>query len=883
MFLRTAALALLVSGLLGAQSSTFVGDSNSSGSSSEGAPETPAPLTCPAGGPIGAVDLSVQSPQRGEPLPFRTINHLTEGDTVVYKPILRGREKRHGEVALVLVPAKRHKNGETLIVTDPKDAGKPQEWTMPETISLAAYVYSAEGLSKKKVRGFLSQDDLLIAQLADYAEKTAQTEALLDALSSHDSSSASVNAAVAGFASQYGLSVSLDRTAPTAVQAQTLFANLNPQLANYDPLASSTSARVSQTASVMTAVAGLFFGNPVGLAAGGTAMVLDLRSMAFPGTQFRSSFAQIMPKNGINLCGPRNGAPPHTRVAYIWAVRVPNTPTPTIEVGDADNIPVTQKSPVPVAVPPVDWKYLERARGWALQNRNGTKVPVKVLKLTNQKALEIDLTKAKVDPGDYYLSGYWDWAPFTAVGSVHVRSLSDFSDTRLQPESQDRLVAGTGKIPVTLSGDDFEFATKMAIKRAGDEFATAEPVRFILPKGARLGPQDRVDVQIDTTHLDPGKYNLLVQQPDGKDHPVPITVLPKASKIENLPILANRGGADQHYTLKGEHLDLLTKLEVQGAVLDLAKGGPDATERNVTVQLQSDFPAGTTLPVKVYLKDRYEPIVLSGALRITGPLPVIASSKLSLPATLAIPVHEGEFPAGYTLSGMLDVKNVERKSALKLACADDGSARATLHLGEQTNSSSLSQLSPDQLFVSFDTSSWPAGCSIQAMLDNGSGGRSAPYALARIVRLPQIDSLTISHDVNSNDTYQSTLTGRNLEMIGQVGWDPGLGAEVTALPTPIPGQGQEQSLQVNLPVPPSPQAVLHVWLRGEKMGRPTAMLASNGGWQPPKPRPAPVVPNSPAPLPSPPAAKPDAPGTAAPDAPTSSPDAPAQLTVPVHP
>src|SRR5581483_8518289 len=69
-------------------------------------PESPPIITCPAGGPLGAVDLSVRSPQAGDqPLPFRTINHLSEGDTLHYAPVLRGREKRPGEVALVLVPA----------------------------------------------------------------------------------------------------------------------------------------------------------------------------------------------------------------------------------------------------------------------------------------------------------------------------------------------------------------------------------------------------------------------------------------------------------------------------------------------------------------------------------------------------------------------------------------------------------------------------------------------------------------------------------------------------------------------------------------------------------------------------------------------------------
>ena len=517
MLLRSAGFALLTLSLLQAQ--------NSKSSDSEQAnpaaasPQAPPIVSCPAGGPLGAVDLRVRSPKNENVLPFRNINHLSEGDTLLYAPILGGREKRPGEIALVMVPAKREPGKDLLIVTDPKPADKPQEWKIPETISLAAFVYGPQGLSKKKVRGFLSQDELLVAQLADYAEKTAQTEALVAALSNSESSSASVNAALTGFASQYGFAVQLDRNAPAAVQAETLFATMNPQLATYNPLASSTAQRAGRTASVATAAATLFFGSPIGLAAGGTAMLLDLRAIAFPDTQFRSSFAQSMSDSGVNLCGQREPAPPHTRVAFIWASRVPNTPPPSIHIGGADFIPAGEKTPVPVNVPEPDWKYLQRARAWVLTNSKGQKTPVGVLKLGNQRAVEIDLTKANVTPGDYRLAGYWDWTPFEAVGEVHIRALSDFKQAKLEPSSQDKLLARAGKFPVTLKGADFEFTTKVELEKLGDEFATTEPARFILPKGLREGPQNHMDVQIDTANLDPGEYALLVSQQNGKSSP----------------------------------------------------------------------------------------------------------------------------------------------------------------------------------------------------------------------------------------------------------------------------------------------------------------------------------------------------------------------------
>jgi hypothetical protein len=803
------------------------------------------------------MELSVRSPQNLEALPFQNINHLSEGDTLLYAPVLRAHEKRPGEIALVMVPAKRDPNSDSLIVTDPKSADKPQNWKIPETISLAAFVYGPQGLNKKKVRGFLSQDDLLIAQLADYAEKTAQTEALIEALENGGSSAASVNAALSGFASQYGLAVQFDKNAPPGIQAQTLFATMNPQLATYNPLASSTAQRVGQTASVATAAATLFFGSPIGLAAGGTAMLLDLRAIAFPGTQFRSSFAQSLPSShtpgtqsgsALALCGQRAPAPPHTRIAYIWASRIPNTPVPSIRIGSANSIPLHEKTAVPVDVPDYEWKYLQRARKWNLQTSAGNAIPVKVLKLGNQKSLEINLENASISSGAYRLSGYWDWARFEASGEINVRPLSDFKGAKLEPQSQDRLISKTGKVPVTLTGDDFEFTEKVEFKKLGDEFAISEPLRFILPKGLREGVQTHMDVQIDTAKLDPGRYELLVYQQDGKSHAIDFKILPELPLIQNLPILVNQGVAEQHYELKGERLNLLSKLEVPGATLQVGPEAPNGTERNVTVQLKSAAQPGTSFPLKAFFTDRTGPLILPDALQITGPLPVIASTKLSVPTGMEVSLLPSEFPAGYTLAAMLDVKNIGPKSSLKLACAGDIGPRTTLHIGQQTSSASLQQLSQDELYLLFDTNPLPAGCSLEAVLDSGREGKSQPFTLARIVRLPQIDSFEVSTAPPPTGMQAFTLIGRNLEMIDKIGWDEANSVPITDLPTPIPGQGQKETLEVDMAGPPAPKAMLLVWLRGEDKARATTVFAPPAAV--PVMPPAPVLNKQPTAVPS---------------------------------
>ncbi|HLJ49295.1 MAG TPA: hypothetical protein VKU01_24950 [Bryobacteraceae bacterium] len=827
MHLRVIALALLLLGLVEAQSAHATDDTAEHANPAAAAPESPPFVTCPAGAPLGAVDLRVKS--NDQELPFRTINRLSEGDTLRYAPVLRGKEKRQGEVALVLVPAKRRPGENDIVVEDPKGADKAQEWKMTETVSVVALVYGPAGLSRKKVAKFLAQDEVLIAQLADYADKTAQAEQLVATLSNAESSSASVNAALNGFASQYGFAVQVDRNAPAAAQAQTVFAAMNPQLANYSPLASSGAQRAGQTASLSTLAATLFFGSPVGLAAGGAAMLLDLRSIAFPDTQFRASFAQTLKGPAVNLCGQQGPAPPHTRVAYIWASRIPNIPTPSIRIGSANFIPVTQKTALPVEVPEPGWKYLDRAREWTLMSSAGAKTRIPVSKLGNQNALEIDLSKANLPPGEYSLTGLWDWTPLRITGNIHVAALSDFKTAHLDPASQDQLIRESGKVPVKLTGSDFEFTTKVECKKLNDEFAIAENVPFRLPKGLREGPQDYMDIQLDTAHFDPGGYQLLISQQDGKSHPVDFKVLPNPPKIENFPIIVNQGAAAQHFVLKGQRLDLLTKLEAPGATLSLNAAAPNQTERSLTIELKSAPRPGTALAVKTYLQDRSEPVSFPNALEITGPLPVIASSRLSLPKGMAIAVRSDEFPAGYTLNAVLDVRNIQRKSVLRLACADGVGESASLRIGEQTAQSTLQQLSPDQLFLAFGTSGLPAGCSLQGVIDNGREGSSQPFALAQILRVPQVDLFTVSSTPPQNGARDYQLVGTNLEMIGKVGWDANDAVDVASLPTPLAGQGLKQSLDVRLPDPPAAGASLFVWLRGDKVGRATTVVLPPSG------------------------------------------------------
>jgi hypothetical protein len=778
------------------------------------------PVTCPAGAPIGNVDLRIVSPGNPEALPLRTINRLNEGDIIRYAPILRSGERRSGEVSLVLAPAVPESKGETIMVLDPKPAGKPAEWKITRKISVAVFVYGPDGLNRGKVKTFLSKDDDLVSQLADYAEKTTQTEALIQALTSTDGSPASANAALQGFASQYGLGGRIDKTLPADQQAMALFRTVNPAMQGADPLASVSSQRVGETASIATSIAGLFFGSPVGLAAGGTAMLIDLKMLAFPKTDFRSSIEEKLQNGGMGLCGKRDAPAPHTKVAYLWASRIPNAGAPTLTIGNENSIPAHQKSPIPVEVSDSDWKYFDRIRDWSMVSDRGKRLPVKVSRASGDKSIEVDLSNANPVPGEYHLSANWDWDRFAINGSLHVQPLSDFGAAHVDSMSQDHLIAGRGKTRVTLVDSDFEFVTSVQFQKANDEFAKPVPIPFVLPEGLRRGPQQHLDLLVDTKDLDPGKYQFFLAQVDGRTHSIPFQLLPDPPSIANLPVTISRGERVRVVTLKGDNLDLLTKLQTPEGPVQLGPALPKQTERTATIQVKSDLKPGSAFDMDAFIAGHIEPIKFANAIHVVGPHPAITEAKISPPTDMAIALQPGELPAGVFVSSLLTVENLETSSGIRLSCEGQERDVVALHMGEHTTAATLQQLGPDQAFLSFDTNGWPAGCTIQAQIDNGPDGISTPWRLGRLIRMPHIDTFQITNNDTDAAIFAGELTGTDLQNIEKVGWYANIGSEVPDLPSPIPGRGMEQSLRIKIPGPsPVPHAPLYIWLRGDSAGR----------------------------------------------------------------
>lgn len=398
------------------------------------------PVNCAAGVPLGNLQFDVAGDPQLSRLPLRGMNRLGEGDRIYYTPGKLRVNPKGGEVALVLAPAPLTaapgtplpKDVSRILVLDPMPANKPAEWSVPFRVGVVALVYGPEGVSTKKVKAFLSQDEDLITQLADYADKTAQTEALLTALSTWNPNNTNdVDAALNGFGSQYGITAGIDRTLPRDQQMLAVMRTINPSLAGVDPVSTDSSQRTAQSAALATSVAGMFFGSGVGLAASGAALFMNLRSMMFPNTEFRSSFAVVSspPTDKLELCGKREALKPRTKVAYLWAERLPNMGPPEIKAGSANHLPIGQKSPFTVTMNEGAWKVVDRAHDWKLVNpETKATYPVKVKGMPAEKSLEVDLNGVPASEGKYGLQAGWDWNTLQVDGEVWLQPLSTFSE-----------------------------------------------------------------------------------------------------------------------------------------------------------------------------------------------------------------------------------------------------------------------------------------------------------------------------------------------------------------------------------------------------------------------------------------------------------------------
>jgi hypothetical protein len=778
------------------------------------------PPGCTGSATLGIFQLSVGPFSRGSPLPLKSMASIRAGSRLIWNPVhLTPQASRNAEVAVVLVPA----SGGDLIVLEPRKAGTRTEWQLLERPQVIAVVFGPQGLSESKIKSLVTRNRDLVREMADYAEKSSEVESLVQELADAEQSGAGADAVLKGISSQYGVSPQkLNSKASSDQQALLLLKTLLPASSAYDPLAK-PSAQVQQSGGLAASVAGMFFGNTVGLAVGGAALFQNLKTAIFPNTEFRSAFAQGADKESMALCTKNQTPKSKTRTAYLWAYRVPELKKPVVSLAGTPHLPLGSKSTLALKVDEGSTiKDLERARDWRLTAvSGGHPIPVEV-RPTPAGSLEIDLSKVNASEGEYQLAATWDWDALAVAGTIHLHPYDDFSHVLLAPAQRDKLVEGNENLAVELSGADFEFLDKVSLESSARDVKPVE-VRFTLPLGKRAGPQNSVTVNIDAAKR--GSYRLLLTQSDGASHAVPVAVLPPNPTISNLPIRLNIGEAREVIRLQGSGME---RIESASSDAGEITGAPDSHAWSGEIGLKGGLIAGRSFPLILKVKGLSSPVTEPDAIRIVGPRPRILSLQKSLAGALGIEIGADELPAG-TAAGLVLTVNLLHDAVrprLELGC-EAGELRQSLTLapGEPSGGASLTLAGPGSLYLSVDPGAvgYP-GCRLAATVILDPEGRSDHFVLGRVIRVPRLDRFTLTTEKVGDSSYAGTLEGRDLDVIEKAGWDAEHGARVESIPTPVPGDPSRQTVRIVLPWPaPGPHALLYVWLRGEARGRKTAV------------------------------------------------------------
>lgn len=821
---------------------------------------TPPPTACLGSVSVVGFQMNVAPPAGGAALPIRDVIEILPGDKVRYQPeSVPKKDRNKARISLVLAHAGSGGSPD-IKVLPALPADRPGEWTVPIRASVAGLVYGPRGLDVKNVNELVAKNPTLLPELAAYAEHTTEVEALLQTLTTYEQSPSSgqdLGDALQAFSARYNVGVpKLDTTAPTNQQAATLLTAILPSLSSIDPLAGSRSAMVQQSVGLAAAVGALFLGTPVLVAAGGAALFENMRTLAFPGTDFRSTFAQSSTGSTIDLCAKSQTQKSRTRPAYLWVLSVADADPPQLTLPHKVRLGLGAKADLTVAIAPgADVRLVSRARNWRLVPESGTAsrpelavnegngtnssavaavaeaakaavaVPVTVNLEGSNAQLDLDLTGARLAPGRYHLLADWDWTPIELGGTLDLRPFADLAAVTLAGESADQLISGHGKVQAHFSGADFEFVTRVALTSPDGK---SQDLRFNVPPGHNADVADRLEASVDTAGLAPGKYRVEFTQSNGKTQSVPINIHSPNPEIANLPLRANVGESEQKLELEGTGLDRIQRIVSPGATWELAaipSGASDLTARSAVVKLAADAHPGERLDAQMSVAGIEQPIPLHDALEVAGPRPKITSVQPFFPSGADVALRPNELPANLAISFSIRTANAGNQPALQLACADASDTQAALNLrpGSEDPRVRLDATGDNTLFLSLDPATvGHSGCELEATLAAPDTGSSDPYKLGRIVRLPQIDKFTLSDQKADRRLYSGTLTGEDLQLIEKTGWNAKVGYPVVGIPTPVSTDPAKQTLEIALPwPPPSPQAPLYIWLRGETDARQT--------------------------------------------------------------
>ncbi|HEU5409737.1 MAG TPA: hypothetical protein VFU57_01855, partial [Candidatus Acidoferrales bacterium] len=628
--------------------------------------------SCPAGKPVAQFRLLVEPPKSGEALPLSQINIIEPGEKLKYEPVPLSKKAYDDAKIGILLAAASGQDAGHIAVLDVKPAKAPVEWTVPVRASIVAVVFGPQGLNEGKINKLVKKNPELVLKLSDYVEQSSKVEALVQTLSKYQNAptqSGNVQVALGEFSKQYGVSLpAVNSSTPSDQQAQQLLRALIPAFSG-DPLAQTSVTQ--QSTGLAASVATFFMGPQFGIAAGGAALLGQLHAALFPRAEFRTALAEPKLPAGMNLCaGNTAPAKAHTRIAYLWALPVPNAAAPSASIAQNTRIPGAWNSSIELrAANESQLRLLTRVRDWHLvAGATDISVPAKVSIGPQSDLLALDLTHAKLSPGQYHLSAKWDWTPMSIGGTLEVVNFADYSTAKISNASRDHLVSGAGAVKVGMDGPDFEFLREVALLRAAGSRTLVSRLPFSFANES--GAQHSVIADVDASHLAPGAYLLQLTQLNGKAHEIPVTVHPPNPTLANLPLRVNVGETQQTLELHGTALDHIEKITSDDATWTLAAENPaagaaNATERSATIRLNPNAKKGALISAKVYVTGIGEPLDFSDALRVAGPRPKILSARKSYAAEGGVELRDKEIPASSAVSFSIQGANFDYRSRLR--------------------------------------------------------------------------------------------------------------------------------------------------------------------------------------------------------------------------
>lgn len=750
---------------------------------------------------VGTIRMLVKPPVAGRnPLPLRSVHNLPAKSVLTYEPIqLPDTLKKNGKLAILILPADPDtRAAEGATVLEPRSADAPTEWTMPYRVGTLLVVFAPQGLDEKRVTNLVSRDDDLINDLALYASRTVDLENALESMSAMDDDEEVVEDPTKAL-----------RSTPMEEALLTLTRTLNPTAAFFNPLNGGRTVGPTTRAGL---AAGMAMENAGALFPGGGALAMA-KTWLMPDSEFRTVYAEAALPDGLTLCSQKMLTRTRNRLVYLWGYQLLSRPAPKFEQSRNLTVPSGARSALPLKTAnPQDWPLLDRVREWTLvdlaTNRTVTIPPLRTLAAKGWA--KIDLRGVPhVAPGNYRLAGHWDWDTVHVAGTWRVAAPGDLRTAQPTPESVRRLTENSGMAPIELAGTDFEFVEKVTLKRAGRLGAMQNELEFRLPQGFRGGPQNRLELEINTSAFRAGDYLLALEQINGKVTEVPLRIAPEPPRFDGTPVvrLHEGDGKPQRITLRGAGLSRLGPkgLETPGHEVKVQLLDGTDTERDAMVTLAANVHRGAKFAMPGGLQ-----------FQVAGPRPKILSVTATLPDDLPAALRDKEVPSGALVSFAIQAENVEAPASLVASCTDAAKSLGAwrIRLGERrANGAKFDSAGRQAYFATLDPGeAGQSGCDLRFAIESEASGASEPVAVGRVVRLPKIQSLTWTEEKSANG-FVAIVRGTDLELIEKAGWEGQPGGSVTTSP-----KGAEvQTLRVELPwPPPSPLAPLFAWLRGEE-------------------------------------------------------------------